>query len=76
MKKPLISKVSDYLEKLYGVYGSNVKSFECELNEDNEVEVTIIYTDRPYSFFTIKDERELRRLKYEDKRDLERGYRV
>lgn len=75
MKKTLFQKVNDYATKLLSIC-KNQKSFTCE-DKNGTIVLTTYYNDKTaYNVVEIASERELRQLKYYDKKDLKNGYLI
>lgn len=75
MKKSLMQKVNDYATKLLSIC-PNQKSVEVE-DRNGIIILKTNYNDgHEQNVVEIASERELRQLKYYDKKDLKNGYLI
>lgn len=75
MKKTLFQKCYDYATKLLSVC-PNQKSVDCEEKDGTIIITTHYYDKAAYNVVEISNERDLRQLKYYDKKDLAKGYLI
>lgn len=76
MKKTLFKKVEDYANKLLAIC-PNQKEVSVEETYNGVIILKTYYYDKEaYNTVEIRNENDLKQLKYYDKRDLKKGYLI